>query len=113
GTTSATVLAQSLYTEGLKLVEAGFSSMEIKRGIDQATRVVRDALKSQAVKAVSSKDVARIGTISANGEQEVGQFLADAFDKIGKDGVITVEESQLMETTVDVVEGMQFDRGYI
>ena len=87
--------------------------MEIKRGIDKATKVVRDALKAQAVKAVSSEDVAKIGMISANGDPEVGRFLSDAFDKIGKDGVITVEESQLMDTTVEIVEGMQFDRGYI
>ncbi len=113
GTTTATVLTQAIYREGLKLVEAGLDGMSIKRGLDKALAAAREALKKQSKKAATTEEVASIGTVSANGDEKVGQILADAFEKVGKDGIITVGESQSIETTVTVVEGMQFDRGYI
>ncbi len=113
GTTTATVLAQSIYREGLRLVAAGHSSSELKRGIDKAIEKVSESLKNMAKSTKDPKEIAQVGTISANGDVEIGQKLAEAMEKVGEEGVITVEESKTAETTLDVVEGMQFDRGYL
>jgi chaperonin GroEL len=113
GTTTATVLVESIYRDGLKNVTAGSNPMEIKRGIDKATEVVVEALGKLSKKVKESSEVAQVGTISANGETEIGQTIAEAMDKVGKDGTITVEEAKGIETTLDVVEGMQFDKGYL
>ena len=113
GTTTATVLAQSIYREGLKVVTAGSNPMEVKRGIDEATKVVVAELKRMSKAISSSKEIAQVATLSANGDSEVGNLIALAMDKVGKDGVITVEEARGIDTTLETVEGMQFDRGYI
>src|SRR4051794_31782036 len=113
GTTTATVLAQAIYREGSKLVAAGHNPREIKRGIDKAVEAVVEQLKKQAKSTKDPKEIAQVGTISANGDHEIGRLLADAMEKVGKEGVITVEEAKSAETTLDVVEGMQFDRGYL
>ncbi|HEX7666369.1 MAG TPA: chaperonin GroEL [Polyangiaceae bacterium] len=113
GTTTATVLAQAIYREGSKLVAAGHNPMEIKRGIDQAVLAITNELKKMAKQTKDPKEIAQVGTISANGDKEIGEKLAQAMEKVGKEGVITVEESKTAETTLDVVEGMQFDRGYL
>ncbi len=113
GTTTATVLAQAIYTEGSKLVAAGHNPMDIKRGIDAAVTKIVDNLKEQAKPTKGKTEIAQVGTISANGETVIGDILAEAMEKVGKEGVITVEEAKSMETTLDVVEGMQFDRGYL
>ncbi|OIP84299.1 MAG: chaperonin GroL [Rhodobacterales bacterium CG2_30_65_12] len=113
GTTTATVLAQAIVTEGLKSVAAGMSPMDLKRGIDLATTRVVEAIKAAARDVTDSDEVAQVGTISANGEANIGRFIADAMQKVGNEGVITVEENKGMETEVEVVEGMQFDRGYL
>jgi len=113
GTTTATVLAQSIVREGLKQVAAGLNPMDLKRGIDLATDKVVEAIKSMAREVKDSDEVAQVGTISANGEAEIGRQIADAMQKVGNDGVITVEENKGLETETDVVEGMQFDRGYL
>ncbi|MFS4459014.1 chaperonin GroEL [Bdellovibrio sp. HCB2-146] len=113
GTTTATVLAQAIYREGAKLVSAGHNPMSIKRGIDKAVAIVIDELKSMAKPVKGSNEVAQVGAISANNDKEIGQMLADAMDKVGKEGVITIEESKTAKTEVTVVEGMQFDRGYL
>ena len=113
GTTTATVLAQAIFREGAKLVAAGHNPMEIKRGIDKAVGLVVGELKKQAKPTKDKKEIAQVGTISANGDSTVGQIIADAMEKVGKEGVITVEEARGLETTLDVVEGMQFDRGYL
>jgi chaperonin GroEL len=113
GTTTATVLAQAIYREGSKLVAAGHNPMEIKRGIDKAVENIVESLKKMAKPTKDPKEIAQIGAISANGDKEIGDKLAQAMEKVGKEGVITVEESKTAETTLEVVEGMQFDRGYL
>jgi len=113
GTTTATVLAQAIYREGSKLVAAGHNPMEIKRGIDKAVDTLTEALKKMAKQTKDPKEIAQVGTISANGDKEIGEKLAQAMEKVGKEGVITVEESKTAETVLEVVEGMQFDRGYL
>ncbi|MGK3987523.1 chaperonin GroEL [Sorangium sp. So ce136] len=113
GTTTATVLAQAIYREGSKLVAAGHNPMEIKRGIDKAVEAVVAHLKGASKSTQDAKEIAQVGTISANGDLTIGKLLADAMEKVGKEGVITVEEAKSLETTLDVVEGMQFDRGYL
>src|SRR6186997_522056 len=113
GTTTATVLAQAIFREGSKLVAAGHNPMDIKRGIEKAVIQVTAELKRMAKPTKGQKEVAQVGTISANGDATIGQIIADAMEKVGKEGVITVEEAKGLETTLDVVEGMQFDRGYL
>src|ERR1700682_667893 len=113
GTTTATVLAQAIYREGSKLVAAGHNPMEIKRGIDKAGEAVCESLKKISKQTKDPKEIEHVGTISANGDKEIGAKLAEAMQKVGKEGVITVEESKTAETTLEVVEGMQFDRGYL
>ncbi len=113
GTTTATVLAQAIYTEGVKLVAAGGNPMEIKRGIDKSVEVVIAELAKLATPTKEQKEIAQVGTISANSDETIGKIIAEAMDKVGKEGVITVEEAKSMDTTLDVVEGMQFDRGYL
>ena len=113
GTTTATVLAQAIVKEGMKAVAAGMNPMDLKRGIDMATSKVVEAIKSASRKVTDSAEVAQVGTISANGEAEIGRQIADAMQKVGNEGVITVEENKGLETSTDVVEGMQFDRGYL
>ena len=114
GTTTATVLAQAIYREGLKMVAAGHDPMELKRGIDQAVEAIIGHIRDHQSKATSSDDeVAQVGTISANGDEEIGKLIAQAMSKVGKEGVITVEENKANTTDLDVVEGMQFDRGYL
>ena len=113
GTTTATVLAQAIFREGAKLVAAGHNPMEIKRGIDKAVTIIVGELKKLSKPTAGKKDIAQVGTISANGDTTIGTIIAEAMDKVGKEGVITVEEAKGLETTLDVVEGMQFDRGYL
>jgi len=113
GTTTATVLAQAIFKEGCKNVSAGANAMELKRGIDKAVVVVVEELKKMSKPCHSKKEISQIGTISANNDQTIGDLIAEAMEKVGKDGVITVEEAKSMTTSLDVVEGMQFDRGYI
>ena len=113
GTTTATVLAQAIYREGVKNITAGGNPMEIKRGIDKAVEAAIDELKKISKPCQSKKEISQIGSISANNDQTIGDLIAEAMDKVGKDGVITVEEAKSMTTSLDVVEGMQFDRGYI
>jgi len=113
GTTTATVLAQAIYAEGSKLVAAGHNPMDIKRGIDAAVLKIVESLRDQSKPTKGKTEIAQVGTISANGESVIGDILAEAMEKVGKEGVITVEEAKSMETTLDVVEGMQFDRGYL
>ncbi|WP_107712657.1 chaperonin GroEL [Oceanicaulis sp.] len=113
GTTTATVLAQSIVREGMKSVAAGMNPMDLKRGIDKAVSLVIEHLKSSATPIKGSSEVAQVGTISANGEKEIGDMIANAMEKVGNEGVITVEEAKSLATELDVVEGMQFDRGYL
>jgi chaperonin GroEL len=113
GTTTATILAQSIYYEGSKLVTAGANPMALKRGIEKAVKVVVDELKKISKPTKDQKEIAQVGTISANNDPTIGNIIAEAMNKVGKEGVITVEEAKGMETTLEVVEGMQFDRGYI
>jgi chaperonin GroEL len=112
GTTTATVLAQAIYREGAKNVTAGSNPMDVKRGIERAVEVIVESLKKQS-KPVGGKMIAQVGTISANNDETIGTIIAQAMEKVGKDGVITVEEAKTLETSLDVVEGMQFDRGYL
>src|SRR5947207_9958693 len=113
GTTTATVLAAAIVKEGSKAVAAGMNPMDLKRGIDLAVENVVEELKKNSKKVTSNEEIAQVGTISANGDQEIGRFLAEAMKKVGNEGVITVEEAKSLETELDVVEGMQFDHGYI
>ncbi len=113
GTTTATILAQAIYREGSKLVVAGHNPMALKRGIDKAVSAVVEELKNLSKPTKDQKEIAQVGTISANNDETIGNIIADAMNKVGKEGVITVEEAKGMETTLEVVEGMQFDRGYI
>ena len=113
GTTTATVLAQAIFREGLKNVTAGVNPMALKRGIDAAVTAVVEELKKMSVSTKGKKEIAQVGSISANNDKEIGDLIADAMEKVGKDGVITVEEAKGLETTLETVEGMQFDRGYL
>ncbi len=113
GTTTATVLAEAIYREGLKNVTAGANPMDLKRGIDRAVEAVTTALQGMSKKVKDNSEIAQVGTISANGDTTIGKIIADAMEKVGKDGTITVEEAKSIETTLEVVEGMQFDKGYL
>jgi chaperonin GroEL len=113
GTTTATVLAQAIYREGLKNVTAGANPMELKRGIEKAVEAVVENLKAISTPSAGKKEIAQVGTISANNDKEIGNLIAEAMEKVGKDGVITVEEAKGLETTLETVDGMQFDRGYL
>jgi len=113
GTTTATVLGQAIYREGIKLVTAGHNPMEIKRGIDRAVEAIIEKLKKLSKPTKDQKEIAQVGTISANNDETIGKIIADAMEKVGKEGVITVEEAKSMETTLETVDGMQFDRGYV
>ena len=113
GTTTATILAQAIVREGIKYVTAGMNPMDVKRGLDNAVAHVIEKLKSSSKKVKSNDEVAQVGTISANGEKEIGDMISKAMQKVGNEGVITVEEAKGLETELDVVEGMQFDRGYL
>jgi chaperonin GroEL len=113
GTTTATVLARAIYTEGAKMVAAGHDPMNIKRGIDKAVARATEELKSMSKATKGRQEIAQVGTVSSNGDRVIGEMIAEAMDKVGKEGVITVEEAKSLETTLEVVEGMQFDRGYL
>src|SRR5512147_2974856 len=113
GTTTATVLAQAIVREGAKAVAAGLNPMDLKRGVDMAVTAAVADLKKRSKKIKSSDEIAQVGTISANGETEIGQMIAKAMEKVGNEGVITVEEAKSLDTELEVVEGMQFDRGYV
>jgi chaperonin GroEL len=113
GTTTATVLAQAIFREGSKMVAAGMNPMDLKRGVDQAVAALVEDLGKQSKKTRTAEEIAQVGTVSANGDETIGNILSEAMEKVGKEGVITVEEAKGMETTMEVVEGMQFDRGYL
>tara|TARA_B110000971_G_scaffold20124_1_gene18351 strand:- start:38 stop:718 length:681 start_codon:yes stop_codon:yes gene_type:complete len=113
GTTTATVLTRAIVTEGLKFVAAGMNPMDLRRGVDSAIEAANAAIKASSKKVKTSAEVAQVGSISANGDSDVGAMIAKAMDKVGNEGVITVEEAKGLETELDVVEGMQFDRGYL
>src|SRR5512137_1730223 len=113
GTTTATVLAQIIFGEGMRNVTAGANPMELKRGIDEAVKAVVGELKKMSKNVTDRKEIAQVATISANNDETIGSLIADAMEKVGKDGVITVEEAKSTDTSMEVVEGMQFDRGYI
>jgi chaperonin GroEL len=113
GTTTATILAQAILAEGMKSVAAGMNPMDVKRGVDAAVLNVVDSIKAMSRPVKDSDEVAQVGSISANGETEIGRQIADAMQKVGNEGVITVEENKGLETATEVVEGMQFDRGYL
>src|SRR5262245_22999208 len=113
GTTTATVLARAIFTEGTKLVAAGHDPMSLKRGIDKAVKTIVEELKKVSKSTKGKDEIAQVGTVSANGDRTVGDMIAEAMEKVGKEGVITVEEAKGLETQLDVVEGMQLDRGYL
>ena len=113
GTTTATVLAQAIVQEGMKFVAAGMNPMDLKRGIDKAVVAIVDELKKQSKKITTSREIAQVGSVSANGDNSIGKIIADAMDKVGKEGVITVEDGKSLDNELEVVEGMQFDRGYL
>ena len=113
GTTTATILAQAIVKEGAKAVAAGMNPMDLKRGIDKAVDAIVQELKTNARNVTNNDEIAQVGTIPANGDTEIGRFLAEAMQKVGNEGVITVEEAKTAETELEVVEGMQFDRGYL
>ena len=113
GTTTATILTQAIYREGLKNVTAGRNPMSLKRGIDKAVAVITDELDKMKLETTGKKEIAQVASVAANNDTAIGDLIADAMDKVGKDGVITVEEAKSMDTTLDIVEGMQFDRGYL
>src|SRR5213075_1346526 len=113
GTTTATVLAQAIFREGLKNVTAGVNPMALKRGIDAAVNAIVEELKKISVPTTGKKEIAQVGSISANNDKEIGDLISEAMEKVGKDGVITVEEAKGLETTLETVDGMQFDRGYL
>src|SRR5499433_2548138 len=113
GTTTATLLAQSIVREGAKAVAAAMNPMDLKRGVDLAVDTVVEDIKKRSKKISTNEEIAQVGTISANGEREIGEMIAQAMQKVGNEGVITVEEAKSLETELDVVEGMQFDRGYL
>ena len=113
GTTTATVLARAIFAEGIKMVAAGHDPMSLKRGIDRAVGAIVEELKALSKPTKDQKEIAQVGTISANNDITVGEIIAEAMNKVGKEGVITVEEAKGLETTLEVVEGMQFDRGYL
>src|SRR4030042_1419909 len=113
GTTTATILAQAIYREGVKLLAAGCNPMSVKRGIDKGVALVVEELKKLSKPTKDKKDISQVGTISANNDRAIGDIIAEAMEKVGKEGVITGGEGKVMETTLKVVEGMQFDRGYL
>ena len=113
GTTTATVLARSIFTEGIKMVTAGHDPMSLKRGIDRAVTAVTGELKNLSKPTKDHREIAQVGTVSANHPPTIGDIIAEAMEKVGKEGVITIEEAKGLETTLEVVEGMQFDRGYL
>src|SRR5205823_12947549 len=113
GTTTATVYAEAIFAEGLKNVASGANATQIQRGINQAVDAIVEELKRMTKKVDSSKEIAQVGASSANQDEQIGKMIADAMDKVGKDGVITVEEGKSLDTTIELVEGMQFDKGYL
>lgn len=113
GTTTATVLAEAIFTEGCKAVAAGMNPMDLKRGIDAAVNVVLESLKQQTKPIESTEEITQVATISANGDREIGELIAKAMEKVGKEGVITVEDGTTLNDQLELVEGMKFDRGYI